>query len=375
MRLGRATAVLAAAAAVTALTAIPATATPALTWAPDLLRGEPAGVTTLGGAATLDPAKTFLDPVPTGLLTLEPKTFDQPTDRVAATIDGDVPAGTTASVDVRGLRSNGAWTEWVPGPDARLPAAVSKVQGRLVLTSDGAATPKVRGVSLTAHPAAARAEGAEQAPLSSRVFATREGLVGGTTANGHVIAERDNFVALPSRRALSPRNTSDYSVKVCAENGRCAYAPVWDIGPWNTRDDYWNADRQEWRDLPLGMPQAQAAREKGYNGGNDQFGRPVANPAGIDLADGVFWDALGLTNNSWVTVEYLWTGSQTMVTVARWANVRSGPDLAAPVVGNAAATARVPVQCRVGDTRWLQIGPGQYLSSRMVADLGPVGPC
>jgi hypothetical protein len=147
--------------------------------------------------------------------------------------------------------------------------------------------------------------------LKYRVFATREGLVGRTTANGHKIRSSDRFVALPSRRALSPRGTGDYSVRVCASNGRCAVAPVWDVGPWNTRDDYWNppSRRQEWRDLPQGMPEAQAAKERGYNGGRDQFKRKVLNPAGIDLSDGLFWGALGLKDNGWITVEYLWTGS------------------------------------------------------------------
>jgi hypothetical protein len=77
-------------------------------------------------------------------------------------------------------------------------------------------------------------------PKTYRVFATREGLVGRTTANGHVITPRDHFVALPSRRALSPRGSNQFSVRVCADNGRCETAPVWDVGPWNTRDDYWN---------------------------------------------------------------------------------------------------------------------------------------
>jgi hypothetical protein len=146
-------------------------------------------------------------------------------------------------------------------------------------------------------------------PKTYRVYATREGLVGGTTANGHVIVPRDHFVALPSRRALSPRGSSTYSVRVCADNGRCEIAPVWDVGPWNTRDDYWNpsATRQNWQDLPQGTSEAQAAYQNGYNGGKDQNGRRVTNPAGIDLADGTFWDGLGLTNNAWVTATYLWT--------------------------------------------------------------------
>jgi hypothetical protein len=146
-------------------------------------------------------------------------------------------------------------------------------------------------------------------PLSFRVYATREGLVGGTTANQHVITPRDHFVALPSRQALSPRGSNKYSVKVCADNGRCETAPVWDVGPWNTTDDYWkpSISRQRWNDLPQGKPEAQAAYQDGYNGGKSGKGKQVTNPAGIDLADGTFWDGLGLTNNAWVTVTYLWT--------------------------------------------------------------------
>jgi hypothetical protein len=32
----------------------------------------------------------------------------------------------------------------------------------------------------------------------------------------------------------------------------------------------------------------------------------VLNPAGIDLADGAFWDGLGMTDNDWVDVNLLW---------------------------------------------------------------------
>ncbi|MYS74826.1 hypothetical protein GTY88_31070, partial [Streptomyces sp. SID5926] len=145
------------------------------------------------------------------------------------------------------------------------------------------------------------------AAFSARVYATREGLVGHTTANGHVIRANDHFVALPSRRALSPNGSGQYSVQVCGP-ARCETAPVWDVGPWNTHDDHWNpaAQREQWKDLPQGLPQAQAAYEDGYNGGRDEFGRQVANPAGIDLADGTFYN-IGLNDNGWVTVTYLWT--------------------------------------------------------------------
>lgn len=139
------------------------------------------------------------------------------------------------------------------------------------------------------------------------IFATREGLVGGTTANGHVIVTSDHFAALPSRRALSTNFGHEREVRL-TYRGKTITAPVWDVGPWNTRDDYWNPTiiRESFQDLPRGLPESEAAYTSGYNGGLDSRGRKVLNPAGIDLADGTFLLDLSLTNNDRVTVEYLW---------------------------------------------------------------------
>lgn len=224
--------------------------------------------------------------------------------------------------------------------------------------------------------AAGDAIGSEPSSPTFRVYATREGLVGATTANGHVIVDRDHFVALPSRLALSGDQDGTYSVRVCAPStARCAYAPVWDVGPWNTTDDYWNVARQSWTDLPRGLPQAQAAQQHGYNGGLDQFGRTVASPAGIDLADGTFWDDLALTDNAWVDVSYLWVGSGprgVVRTSGSTLNVRSGPSTSAAVVGAAANWSHVVVECTargtwvdgyLGSTNlWNRIGPGHFVS-------------
>ena len=229
-----------------------------------------------------------------------------------------VPAAGEVRVEARG-RSALGWTEWRSfGADgrARLPRPVDLLQVRLtMLAGAGGQAPSVESATLvpaTPNPALATNAAAAVQAVGYRVFGTREGLVGGRTANGHVIGSRDHFVALPSRRALNPNDrTRDFQVQVCyARTGRCETAPVWDVGPWNTRDDYWNpsATREMWRDLPQGTPEAQAAYQNGYNGGRDEFGRTVANPAGIDLADGTFWDGLGMTDNDWVDVTFLWTG-------------------------------------------------------------------
>jgi hypothetical protein len=372
-----------------AANAAPGPAPGVVRWSPALAAGETVGVVVAGGVARLTPDRARAadaalradghgDSRSPGLLTLPARRMDVPVDRVEAAVD--LAAGSTGvAVDIRGLRVGGGWTEWLPAePVFRTPAAgtsralrvvlppATQVQARLVLSpvGPGPRGPQVRGLTLTAYPAApsSRAQ-ARRNPQRYRVFATREGLVGGTTANGHVITDRDLFVALPSRRALSPRDTSDYSVKLCAPTGRCAFAPVWDVGPWNTRDDYWNPSdrRQTWDDLPQGVPQAQAAKAQGYNGGKDQFGRVVRNPAGIDLADGLFWDALGLKDNAWVTVDYLWTGDSPLATVRVDGRVdlRSGPDPRARVVGLVADRAAVPLQCVTGG--WLRIGTGQFL--------------
>lgn len=157
-----------------------------------------------------------------------------------------------------------------------------------------------------AAPAAAPATAPKAKAPTYRVYATREGLVGHRTANGHVIRPRDRFVALPSWSVLSPRGTDEFQVRVTYK-GRSVVLPVWDVGPWNTRDDYWSPNRR-YGDLPVGMPMAYAAKRNGYNNGRDEFGRRVGLPNGIDIADGAFWDDLGMTTWDYVEVTFLWLG-------------------------------------------------------------------
>lgn len=385
----------------TAAAAPPGRAPGVVSWSPALDGGDAVGVEVDSVGVRLVPERAMAaeaalrpdghgDVRSPGLLTLPVRRLDTPAGRVEATLDVTAGASSSAvAVDVRGLQAGDVWSEWLPAePTSRgsasasrrtvqvvLPGPATQVQARLVLTpvrtrAWGAARgPEVRGLSLTAYPTSPSARSqARREPQRYRVFATREGLVGGTTANGHKVTARDVFVALPSRRALSPRNTGDYSVKVCASNGRCAFAPVWDVGPWNTRDDYWNPSsrRQSWGDLPRGVPEAQAARNQRYNGGKDQFGRVVRNPAGIDLADGLFWDGLGLRDNAYVTVDYLWTGDSPMATVRvkGRADLRNAARSDAKVVGLAANGAAVPAQCVSG--AWLRVGANLFLPTSAV---------
>lgn len=161
-------------------------------------------------------------------------------------------------------------------------------------------------LSAVVFPQATNAKERTPAAPTYRVFATREGLVGHRTANGHIITPRDRFVALPSWKALSPKGTNNFQVRV-TYHGRSAVLPVWDVGPWNTNDEYWSPNRV-YSDLPVGKPMAQAAYQDGYNGGKDAWGRRIQAPNGIDIADGAFWDDLGMRDSDWVEVTFLWMG-------------------------------------------------------------------
>ncbi len=233
------------------------------------------------------------------------------------------------------------------------------------------------GISLPA--AAAPPPAASGTPKTYKVYATREGLVGHYTANGHKVASNDHFVSLPSTGSLSAKGKNYYSVRVCsATNGRCAYEPVWDVGPWNTNDGYWNIKRTSWTKLPIGRPEAQAAYQDHYNGGKDQFGRTVLNPAGIDLADGTIRDGLKLSSSGWVTVTYLWTGGGVRGTISTnggTVNVRSGASTAHKIVGLAGPYAQVPIECRTKgqlitrsgtSSYWYRLAAGNYISAAYV---------
>ncbi|MDI3339465.1 MAG: SH3 domain-containing protein [Sphaerobacter sp.] len=175
-----------------------------------------------------------------------------------------------------------------------------------------AATPATATAAVTPPPAQDTATATRPAaPVAAttatfRVYAHREGLVGHTTANGHVIQENDRFVALPCTCVLSSNGGDEFLVKI-EYKGRTAIAPVWDVGPWNTDDNYWDPpERRRWKDIPQGVPQAAAAYFNKHNGGLDGTGREVRSPAGIDIADGTFWHDLGMTTSDWVTVTFLW---------------------------------------------------------------------
>ena len=233
---------------------------------------------------------------------------EAPFDRVRARVDLELGTGGGVELDVRSSVDGERWSAWIPTPSEGEPTVVPPgrfVQYRAELKGEGGSAPLLKGVSLElASVGASPAEASGDNP-TVRVFATREGLVGRKTANGHTIVERDRFVALPSKRVLNPLGKRDYQVRVTYK-GKTTTAPVWDVGPWNTKDNYWDEQREMFGDLPRFVPQAYAAWRNDYNGGRDQYNRWVSFPASIDLADGTFIDDLGMRNSDWVEATFLW---------------------------------------------------------------------
>ena len=328
----------------------PAAAADNPTWSPPLTSGSGVGVALQDGVARpIDQRTAFRAPredvaaegtpdtaVATGLLTLDPHRLASPTNRSSPASPPGSPQGATADVDVRGLRANGNWSEWIPADDgvAVLPEPVSTCRPA---SSSPATRPGGHGLTLTAL-ASVQLEGAraEGNPLRYQIFATREGLVGGTTANGHVITPHDRFVALPSRRALSPNGSSDYSVRICAPNGRCAFAPVWTSARGTSRTTTGT------RTASSGATSRRAPRRPRSPSGRAttaaRTGSTARSPTrrASTSPTAPSGTTSGLINNTTVTVDYLWTGNVRLAKVVDTGPVYAAPARDADVVGTAA---------------------------------------
>jgi hypothetical protein len=109
------------------------------------------------------------------------------------------------------------------------------------------------------------------------VKATREGLIGKTTASGYVIDTIVPFVALPAEFAIGKHVEVRNPL-----NGKSCIAVVLDIGPWRTQDYAYV--------LGGARPVAESM--------------PATNGAGIDLGEKV-WALLGMTDNTNVSWRFI----------------------------------------------------------------------
>lgn len=251
------------------------------------------------------------DDQPRGILVSPIEAAAEPFDLVSASVVLADAVGGRVELDVRSSVDGERWSVWEPltpdGGYAQLPVG-RFLQYRVELIGEGQTAPRLQALRFelasTGAPLVAGDRDDGDHP-TVKLFASREGLVGRKTANGHTIAEKDRFAALPSKRVLNPDGRRDYQVRVTYQ-GRSVTLPIWDVGPWNTRDNFWDANRELFGDLPRFVPQAYAAWKDNYNGGRDQFNRWVSFPTAIDLADGAFIDDLGMRSSDWVDVTFLW---------------------------------------------------------------------
>ena len=152
----------------------------------------------------------------------------------------------------------------------------------------------------------------QSGPRTYRIFATHY-----KSKGAYIVALPDQCLKLSNSGSNSCADRGyqpgqGYTVFMSYKNKSTA-ALVGEVGPWNIDDNYWASiydpqPRRMFADLPLGLPEAQAAYFNGYNGGVDQYGRIVTAPFGIDLGDGVGAD-IGLEPgaNDWIEVTYMWT--------------------------------------------------------------------
>lgn len=248
-----------------------------------------------------------------GLFDSQPATTP-PVRRVLVRWNAIVPADALVRVDVR--RGNGGrWSDWTldvrSDAIADLGGIGNQLQYRVVLLAQTVA-PQVQFVHLEPQPLRddERVVRIQDEPIAPtyHIRATRMGMVGGRTANGHIIQPKDWFVSLPSFRSLSSKGGSEYMARLSFK-GKSVVVPVWEVGPWNVRDDYWNVDRERYADLPVGWPQDHAAYYDGYNNGWAEKGK-VRFPTAADVGDGA-WVALGIAfaeEQEAIDITFLWQG-------------------------------------------------------------------
>ena len=156
--------------------------------------------------------------------------------------------------------------------------------------------------------------------MNGTVFGTpRDGLIGKSTASGYRLRGNDRLVALPActqsscpwlsftereprwgkQTRCAERDGKCWVEIISPETGRCVVAPVLDVGPLFTNDNWWASSR----DRTYKLARGRTAADVTVGGGDVGFGRGASNigfnvrragyTAGIDMAAGT-WRDLGL---------------------------------------------------------------------------------
>jgi hypothetical protein len=250
-----------------------------------------------------------------GSLVAEIPAFAQPTARLQLRYSADTPRGTALRVDLRASLDGARWLPWTvdlpAGAVVDFGQPARRVQYRLTLLGGPQASPLLRSITLapSAAPAQYRAGAGDPyaAAPTFRIRATRQGMIGGRTANGFIIPPHARFVSLPCWCSLATKGGNEYQVRI-SYRGRSTVVPVYDVGPYSGRDDYWSQQRSGYPDLEHGWPMDHAAYYEGYNGRQADKGY-VRFPTAMDVGDGAWIDDLGIAGDqAEVQVTMLWMG-------------------------------------------------------------------
>lgn len=126
------------------------------------------------------------------------------------------------------------------------------------------------------------------------------------TSGAREVALPDKYIKFANLGWDSHYSNPPYTVTVRSSKSTLTGVRVDDVGPHNKNDNYWDTNRRLWNgQISLGTPEAYAAYVDHFNGGKDEFGRTVTNPAGIDLSTSVA-RSLGLGSNAsgWIVVTF-----------------------------------------------------------------------
>jgi hypothetical protein len=291
--------------------------TPSALAAPDGVISGPAG---LALAADAGPPPAILAATGArryGVILSAPIALGAPTSRLHIAYGAFLPSGSSAQVDLRGSVDGRIWQPWAVDLPAGAVVGFARpilfAQYRVTLLGSVGESPVVRDVRVVATSQLPSADapppsGAAYAVAPTfRIRATRQGMIGGRTANGYIIPPRARFVSLPSWSVLSSKGGDEYRVRITYK-GRSSVVPVYDVGPYSGRDDYWAAQRNGYPQLERGWPMDHAAYYEGFNGGQADKGF-VRFPTAMDVGDGVWWDDLGIHGDqAEVEVTFLWLG-------------------------------------------------------------------
>ncbi|WP_018335681.1 polysaccharide lyase [Actinomycetospora chiangmaiensis] len=142
-----------------------------------------------------------------GVMVLAPRRPAAATNAITTELTADLPPGTAARVDVRGVLPDGSWSRWLPTKDdvrTVLPALTTQVQARIVLLGGtDAVSPAVQRLWLTTSTTSAAPASATAPPVPSTTAAPAA-----TTAAAPTTTTAPPATTVPPTTTVRPSTTT-----------------------------------------------------------------------------------------------------------------------------------------------------------------------